>query len=110
MQIIDGKTHQQLLQIVKAKFPREAVGLLLANGEVVELTNTSVTDNQFQINRTELLELLVTNEIDIYSATLWHSHPKGGVGPSRIDMQNKTVFPYHLVVSLANDDLVYTWY
>jgi proteasome lid subunit RPN8/RPN11 len=51
------------------------------------------------------------NEIeDLAELTLWHSHPNGGVGPSRIDMQQRLPHFEHLVVTLDSGRVLFTWY
>lgn len=40
----------------------------------------------------------------------WHTHPSGGIGPSRIDMQNKPPSGYNLVVAITADGPIPTLY
>lgn len=40
----------------------------------------------------------------------WHTHPGGGIGPSRVDMQNKPPSGYNLVIALTEDGPVPTFY
>jgi proteasome lid subunit RPN8/RPN11 len=40
----------------------------------------------------------------------WHTHPGGGIGPSRTDMQNKPPSGYSLVVSLTPEGPIPTLY
>lgn len=40
----------------------------------------------------------------------WHTHPGGGIGPSRVDMQNKPPSGYSLVIALTPDGPVPTFY
>jgi len=47
---------------------------------------------------------------DPQDVTLWHSHPSGGVGPSRIDMQQKIPMANHLVLALVEGEVIPTWY
>lgn len=109
MHLIEGLLEKQLKQIIQKRLPAEAVGLILNDGTVVELTNLAEVDSNFQVTRKEILEALST-ESSIENVALWHSHPNGGVGPSRTDMVEKTPLPYHLVLSVVNSDLVATWY
>lgn len=109
MQIIEGQLEAELLRIVKQRAPHEAVGLIIGT-QVVELPNRSGTpEHSFELHKVDLLDAL--NEVvDTSAVILWHSHPSGGIGPSRIDLAQKTPFAYHLVVSLVDDALVATWY
>lgn len=105
---IQGPINRQLLQITKSRLPLEAGGLIVGD-RVIEITNHAVKEDSFEFHREEIIEALKGVE-DIESVAIWHSHPKGGIGPSRIDMQQKTSFTYHLVVALVNDELIPTWY
>lgn len=108
--IIEGLLEKQLLEITKARYPHEAVGVILSDQQVVELTNYSDRpEHNFEIRREELLQALST-ETDLQEVVFWHSHPHGGVGPSRVDMQQKTPFRYHLVVSLVDNHVTPSWY
>lgn len=88
----------------------EAVGILLQNDQIILLENSSSNpQGEFLVDKQAIIDALTGVE-DITDITLWHSHPEGGIGPSRIDMQQKTAFPNHLVITLVVDELVYTWY
>lgn len=110
MLILEGKLYDDLLEIVLERAPHEAVGLIFPDGRVEELTNQSDTpETRFEVHKAE-----VVSKLDDLSMAedviLWHSHPNGGVGPSRIDMQQKTPFADHLVVALVEGTLVSSWY
>lgn len=109
----EGGTHDRLKQVILRKRPEEAVGLIASDGRVIELTNTSSQpESNFEITKLELLEVLSSesNTGDVGQMIFWHSHPGGGIGPSRTDMQQKMPYLQHLVVSIVDDDLVYTFY
>lgn len=110
--IIEGALHDELKRIALLRAPLEAVGLIYPWGEVVELPNGSDSpENSFRLTKQEMVDALGwVDEEDMQYCALWHSHPSGGVGPSRIDLQNKTPFTYHLVVSIVDGDIVPTWY
>lgn len=110
MQQIEGRLKRQLLEITRASSPHEACGLLMPTGEIKVLANRSLTPtNAFEVTKTDILQALASEE-SLENITFWHSHPSGGVGPSRVDLQQKMPFPYHLVLSLVDNDLVPTWY
>jgi proteasome lid subunit RPN8/RPN11 len=92
--------------------PEEAVGLLTADGRVFELPNRSGDpESHFEVHKADILSTLRKHEIeDLGGLTLWHSHPRGGVGPSRIDMQQKLPFFNHLVVTITGTGPLFTWY
>lgn len=105
-------TTNKLAWYAKDASPNEAVGLLDACGKIFLLKNlSSHPHNSFEVAKTEMAAILGREDFNRDGPlTLWHSHPSGGVGPSRVDMQQKTPFQYHLVVSLTEDGPLFTWY
>lgn len=92
------------------EYPHEAAGLILSNDLVVSLRNHAEhPEDTFSITREDIVAA-IPDGIDVSDAVLWHSHPSGGIGPSRIDMQQKTAFPYHLVLALVDGEIIPTWY
>lgn len=111
MLILRNDTLAELLQLTLNALPHEAVGLLDGNGKVYPLPNHHGAESAFEIHKADLLSVIEENpHVVLTELTLWHSHPAGGVGPSRVDLQNKTPFKYHLVVSLIDGDITPTWY
>jgi proteasome lid subunit RPN8/RPN11 len=109
MHSLEGPLARSIATLASEAAPAEAVGLILSDGCVVALTNLASANNAFRVSKTEILDALGT-ESDFKNVAFWHSHPAGGVGPSRTDMANKMPFSYHLVVSLVNGDPIFTWY
>lgn len=102
--------ERELLRLALLRAPQEAVGLIRSNGKVVELVNYAPTpESHFEVKRSDVIEAL-DGEMDTLSVTFWHSHPAGGVGPSRTDMRQKTPFASHLVVSLVDGEATHSWY
>lgn len=111
--LLTDAEEKQLANLARSGAPREVVGLITGRGEVILLPNHSVNpENSFEIRKHDILSVIRMNELeaDLVDLTLWHSHPNGGVGPSRIDMQQRLPFMQHLVVTLSDDDVVFTWY
>lgn len=109
----DGGTHDRLKEVIFRNRPAEAVGLLTSDGRVIELSNqSSDPETNFEVTKMELLEALSaeSNIGNLTQTIFWHSHPGGGIGPSRTDMQQKIPHLQHLVVTIVEDDLVYTFY
>lgn len=51
------------------------------------------------------------NPEDLKRIVIWHTHPRGGLGPSGIDMASRLDDAFHLVVSLHDDGTsTATWY
>lgn len=109
MTLLAGPVVKQLKDAALAASPNEAVGVIVED-QVIILTNVSESPhNSFALDRKELIGVL-PGSVDLSKVVLWHSHPSGGVGPSRADMSHKTPFNYHLVVTVSNGDIVLTWY
>lgn len=95
--------------------PAEAVGIILGS-TIIELPNRSTQqNNSFSIKPTDIVIALESEgitDVDFENAglVLWHSHPSGGVGPSRTDMQNKVPHFHHLVVALVAEGAIPTFY
>lgn len=112
--LIEGHLRQSLLRRSLISLPREAVGIIY-KGQVYSLNNASPNpENSFEVllpqfKRLVLMLEVPRDQID-EEVILWHSHPKGGVGPSREDMKNRTPLRHHLVVSVVDGDIVPTWY
>ena len=112
--LIEGSLRRQLLEVTLSEAPREAVGIIWQD-QVHTLPNTSqYPENQFAVNLGDLRNLIDELKVpweqlhgEVY---FWHSHPSGGVGPSRFDATHKTPMRNHLVVSLVEGDIVPTWY
>jgi len=112
--IIGGELKRSLLRIALKRVPNEAVGIIY-NDQAYELRNDSETpDHHFEFEVKDLRLLIMSLEVPILEVNeevaLWHSHPEGGVGPSRFDMQNRTPLKHHLVIALVDGDIVPTWY
>lgn len=106
----DGEVHDRLRELILQEAPREAVGFLTVDGRILQLTNhSSHPENHFEVHREEMLRLLAREE-DIKGLVFWHSHPGGGIGPSRTDLYQKMPMLIHLVASIVDDDLVYSFY
>jgi proteasome lid subunit RPN8/RPN11 len=110
MRLIEGRLHDDLKRIILQQAPNEAAGIILTDGTVVEMSNHSNSPhNTFELNLADITSA-IEKETDTSNLILWHSHPSGGIGPSRIDLRQKTAFPYHLVLSLVEGEIIPTWY
>ena len=109
IRLLEGRLWSEIEKIAALRAPCEAVGLILPDDRVVELPNrSSLPHNSFQILGSDVkltLEMnsVPLNQLGLENCTLWHSHPGGGVGPSRVDMRHRVSVMSHLVVSLAED-------
>lgn len=108
---------ERLTNMAMFRSPAEAVGLILPDERVVELPNRSLTaHNSFKVTSEDVKLVLEAHnfgftEQEWADLTLWHSHPSGGVGPSRTDMQNRVPGVNHLVITLnADGTSTPSWY
>jgi proteasome lid subunit RPN8/RPN11 len=114
--VLTDRLMDVLATLAKRTAPRENVGLILPDNKVIELPNRSLNPTAgFVVSGGDIrlaLEAngIVTSFINWTATTLWHTHPGGGVGPSRIDMQNRLPEMNHLVITLADGEVIPTWY
>lgn len=116
--------HDQALaeieEIGTKRLPTEACGILLPEpwrGHwVYEVPNRSLTpQSSFAFLASDVrmtLQGWFTERPDTHGAdlTIWHTHPGGGIGPSRKDMQMKVPGARFLVVAMTPEGAVPTWY
>lgn len=91
--------------------PEEACGLLYlreSRWTILQLTNIAEDrTNRFAISSDEIVDklqewLAAATPADMATMVIWHTHPSGGVGPSRIDLQQRTTRA-NLVVAITPD-------
>jgi proteasome lid subunit RPN8/RPN11 len=96
--------------------PGEACGILLPyprnsrpESQVVELPNRHKDFNQAYMVQGEDIAIEIGDWLaeasseDTARLSVWHTHPGGGVGPSRGDLRSKVPNVAYLVVSLNSD-------
>jgi proteasome lid subunit RPN8/RPN11 len=116
--LLDEQLLAEIHRIGEERAPEEACGIILpetnANPRVIELKNhCDNTHNGFLIRSSDLRAALgdwIYTTSMSEELTIWHTHPGGGVGPSRMDMQNKVNGLNHLVVTLTAMGPVASWY
>lgn len=100
--------------------PKETCGILLPTpwrGRwIVEVKNTSDHPKTSFCFTTEALRDALSewfetvSRHDPHELVIWHTHPGGGVGPSRTDMQARVEGVGHLVVALTDRGPVPSFY
>lgn len=116
IRVLTPRLMTQLEAIIRPGLPNETTGLILPDDSVVELPNEAESPhNSFSISRLEIQKVLLSNQLalsleTLEQMTLWHSHPAGGVGPSRIDLAQRVNPMSHLVIAVTDEGLVPTWY
>lgn len=101
--------------------PAEACGVLLPfpwkGRQVFEMPNRSKKQNDsfalLSDDVTMTLQDWIADHPDSAvweNITIWHTHPSGGVGPSKEDMDNRIEVCGNLVVALTEDGPKATWF
>lgn len=109
MYLIEGTLERQLRAMITEAVPQEACGLIVSDTSAILLQNHAGVEGHFKASRSEILRAVSTMG-HIENVAFWHSHPGGGIGPSTFDLQHKTPFVFHCVLSLVDGELVPTWY
>jgi proteasome lid subunit RPN8/RPN11 len=122
---LDERDLDEIYRIGQERAPVEACGLLLPrpvpdnHPAVVELPNAATDPTRaFLLNPRQapawVHALLQREDIDddwFEGVAFWHTHPRGMVGPSEVDMSGKVVYVDHyLVVALTPTGPQATWY
>lgn len=114
MFLIPSWMEKRLLEVAYKAAPRETGGLIIRGETVVVLENKATGNSTFQFELETIRAAVCRHEVPLNrvaeDVVLWHTHPGGGVGPSREDMRNRTPLRHHLVLALVEDTLVPTWY
>lgn len=108
----DPKLTKLLEALARTYCPNEAVGVLYQSpsGEVILRSLKNTADNPlegFSILPGDILNAMGKNwwleatKSMMDEVYLWHSHPKGNIGPSRTDLQNKIKGLRFLVITLT---------
>lgn len=118
--VLEQPVVEEIARIGRERMPNEACGILLPvphrGHTVFELPNRSkMPADSFELWGTDImLQLEAFGEEyceDIEDLTIWHTHPRANVGPSRADMENKPEVFTHLVVAIAEEGPpVATWF
>jgi len=101
------------------RYPIEACGMLLPeplNGsQVIELPNRSLDGQSAYVIWPDDVEVALgewahsVDRIARESVSVWHTHPSGLIGPSRLDMRRRIKGVSYLVVAMQQPP-VPTWF
>jgi len=119
--LVDEALIAEIVRIGEVRKPAEACGVLLPvpdsrGNHVIELPNRSMNaQSSFEIWPDDIEQVLHDWVESVHPSYLdkiavWHTHPRGGVGPSRGDMQNKIDGVPYLVVALRTEGPVPLWF
>lgn len=110
----------EIEEIGRRRLPSEACGLLLPEplhrSQVVELPNRSLTPHDSYTIWPDDIEVAIgawahsVGEAARNAVAIWHTHPRGNVGPSRGDMRQRLDGVPYLVVALTGDQAIPTWF
>lgn len=106
--------------IGQSRLPIEACGILLPapwrENWVYEMPNRSLSaEKSFKFHSGDVLMLLdnwfnLVGSDQAHRIAIWHTHPKGSIGPSRADLHNKVAKTHNLVVALTDNGPIPAWY
>ena len=121
--VLEDSMVQEIARIGRQRAPAEACGLLLPfkihGQQVWELPNRSMDeDHEFTMIGSDIA--LIIEELQKYhkitaellrETAIWHTHPKGNLGPSKFDIDHKPPEFQSLVVTLFEDGTAKgTWF
>ena len=120
MLMLTDNLMQQIANIGRERVPAEACGVLLpepyAGSQVWEMPNRSKTPHDsFEMLGSDIVLSLEgwfagKDDDEVKEVVIWHTHPRGNIGPSRYDMRNRLEGHHHLVISLTEGDAKASWY
>lgn len=91
--------------------PREAAGVIVNETSVVVLSNHAADPyRHFELYKEDIRVAVSHLQVELESLVIWHTHPGGGVGPSRADIRHRTPGIDHLVITVVDGDIIPTWY
>ena len=107
--LVSDELLHTLTKLVEQELPNEAVGLILVcqsglNHVLPVINRSHSPQDSFMVKTLDILDAIeaagLTKESIIWGdSVLWHSHPGGVIGPSRVDMRQKLEGIRHLVLS-----------
>ena len=126
--LLTEQIRQELAEVGDQSLPHETGGILLPepfNGRwVIPIPNRAESPvDRFEFDTVDMREALFDwlcsepAEELTENLTIWHTHPAGGVGPSRLDMQQRVLRPgtrepmvHHLVMTRTQQGWIPAWY
>ena len=112
--LVTPEVVDHIVGIGLERSPQEACGLVLPPGKVVELRNVCPTPRKsYLVDNGELEQVLTkfiddTRAFDLHPSDflVWHTHPRGTIGPSEGDLEARQEGFKYLVVSLPDGEAV----
>lgn len=120
--LIEPEVLEAIAEIGKLRLPNEACGVLTPTpyrgSRVFEIPNRSNTPRDSFAMKSDDIVLTLdgwlkeNHQVARWDQiTIWHTHPGGGVGPSRTDLHSRIEHCGNLVVSLYEDSPpIATWF
>lgn len=119
--VLEQSMIAEIGRIGEQRKPAEACGVILPTpyrGRTVwEMPNRSHTSHDsFEMRSDDILLQLegwIQENRDLANwenLVFWHTHPSGGVGPSKTDIENRIPQCGNLVVSLTDNGPVPAWF
>lgn len=119
---VDHPIVEEIMNLVATQSDPEAelCGVILPTpyrgNQVFSIPNRAKDTHSSYVMSGSDIRLTVEGWLEEADTTLWrevvfwHTHPGGGIGPSRIDMQNRPPSGYNLVIALTTSGPVLTFY
>lgn len=113
---LEPSVVEEIAKVGRERAPVEACGILLPTPfkgkRVWEMPNRSMEgNNTFELHGADIVITLDEWDGDFKQVAIWHTHPDGGVGPSRADLQTRLSQVGNLVVTLLDGNKAKaTWY
>lgn len=78
---------------------------------MIELPNRSLDgEGTYRVNP-EDIQLALENLEEVEDVAIWHTHPSGFIGPSKLDMENRPKPDiYMVVIALTDNGPVASWF
>lgn len=121
---LDDRHVAEIHRIGMLRYPSEACGVFLPTprryqlieSQVVEIPNRSLNAEIEYVMTPEDVRMAIedwaraaTSE-ERNAVSVWHTHPGGGIGPSKLDMARKLRGGTYLVVALTPEGPVPVWF
>lgn len=109
---ISERALAEIARIGHLRAPNEACGLLLVTPHrgrsVIELPNRSLKPLDSYLFHGSDARIELEGYEDGF--VIWHTHPGGGIGPSREDMRSRHANFWYLVVALTDNGPIPTFF
>jgi proteasome lid subunit RPN8/RPN11 len=118
--VLHDKALQEMIEAGEAALPNETGGILFPEPlgsswiDVMKINNAPDPTTGMHFSKVEIVDSClryVKSDDDWADLTIWHTHPGGGIGPSRSDMRHRIPEMGNLIIALLGDGVgIPNWY